>query len=155
MFNRTKYTKKDFINAVKNNISVASVLKELGLKPTGSNYKFFYYRIEILGLDISHFLGQSHLKGQTHNFSPKKQLSEILVKNSTFLNTSHLRERLVKEGIIEYKCAVCGLLEWQNNKLSLHLDHINGINNDNRLKNLRLLCPNCHSQTSTYCRPKN
>ena len=51
---------------------------------------------------------------------------------------------------MEYKCANCGLIEWQGQVLSLHLDHINGINNDHRIENLRFLCPNCHSLTETY-----
>ena len=62
-----------------------------------------------------------------------------------------MKSRLIKEEILEYKCALCGNTgEWQGQSLTLQLDHINGINNDNRLKNLRLLCPNCHSQTKTF-----
>lgn len=61
-----------------------------------------------------------------------------------------IRSRIIKEKLIPYKCAICGITKWQNKNLSLELDHINGINNDNRLKNLRFLCPNCHSQTVTY-----
>jgi 5-methylcytosine-specific restriction endonuclease McrA len=56
----------------------------------------------------------------------------------------------VKENRLEYKCANCGIKEWNNLPLSLQLDHINGVNNDHRLENLRFLCPNCHSQTDTY-----
>lgn len=51
---------------------------------------------------------------------------------------------------VEYKCSCCGIAEWNNNSLTLELDHINGNNKDHRLENLRLLCPNCHSQTATY-----
>ena len=57
---------------------------------------------------------------------------------------------LYKSGWKEYKCEICGISEWQGKELSLQLDHINGINNDNRIENLRLLCPNCHSQTETF-----
>ena len=53
---------------------------------------------------------------------------------------------------VPYACTTCGINEWQGKPLTLHLDHINGINNDNRIENLRLLCPNCHSQTETYGR---
>ena len=66
------------------------------------------------------------------------------------MGIARLKERLVKEGILEYKCAECGISKWNNKPLSLHLDHINGINNDHRIENLRFLCPNCHSQTDTY-----
>ena len=61
-----------------------------------------------------------------------------------------LRNRIIKNNLIPYKCAICGTTEWLGRNLSLELDHINGINNDNRLENLRFLCPNCHSQTITY-----
>lgn len=61
-----------------------------------------------------------------------------------------LRRTVIADKLIPYKCAICGLTEWQGKNLSLELDHINGINNDNRLENLRFLCPNCHSQTVTY-----
>ena len=66
------------------------------------------------------------------------------------MGIAHLKERLVKEKYLEYKCAECGITEWNGKPLSLHLDHINGINNDHRIENLRFLCPNCHSQTNTY-----
>jgi 5-methylcytosine-specific restriction endonuclease McrA len=62
-----------------------------------------------------------------------------------------LVRRLLRMGW-EYTCNSCGIFEWQGKKLTLHLDHINGMHDDNRLANLRLLCPNCHSQTETYCR---
>lgn len=84
----------------------------------------------------------------------KIPLSEILVENSTY-SRGRLKNRLISERKLENKCAICGLTEWNNKLIVLHLDHINGINNDNRLENLRLLCPNCHSQTLTYCRNKN
>ena len=61
-----------------------------------------------------------------------------------------MRRTIIKENLLPYKCAICGNTEWNGKTLSLELDHINGINNDNRLENLRFLCPNCHSQTTTY-----
>jgi predicted RNA-binding Zn-ribbon protein involved in translation (DUF1610 family) len=65
-----------------------------------------------------------------------------------------LKQKLLKKGT-PYKCVECGISEWQGQKLSLHLDHINGNNTDNDDYNLRFLCPNCHSLTHTYCGKNN
>jgi 5-methylcytosine-specific restriction endonuclease McrA len=65
-------------------------------------------------------------------------------------NRSHIKMRLLKAGLLEKRCQRCGLAEWRGKPLSIHLDHINGVNRDNRLENLRMLCPNCHSQTQTF-----
>lgn len=77
-------------------------------------------------------------------------IEEILVENSTY-QTGHLKRLLLKNALLINECALCGLgEEWEEKPITLVLDHINGINNDHRLSNLRILCPNCHSQTSSF-----
>ena len=81
----------------------------------------------------------------------KRRLSDeqVFIENSPLYFGRSLLPRLMDLGW-PYACAWCGISEWQGKPLVLHLDHANGIHNDNRLVNLRLLCPNCHSQTETY-----
>lgn len=76
---------------------------------------------------------------------------EILKGNHPQYQTNKLRKRILRENILENKCSVCGLTEWMGNPITLQLDHINGKPKDHRLENLRLICPNCHSQTDTWC----
>jgi len=78
--------------------------------------------------------------------------ADILLGNHPSYKTSMLKKRLVTEGILVYNCTSCGMGdEWNGDPIVLQLDHINGIHDDHRLENLRLLCPNCHSQTDTWC----
>ena len=81
----------------------------------------------------------------------KIPLDEILSGDHPHYQTLKLKKRLIKEGILENKCSCCGIVEWQNKPIALQLDHISGDNSDHCLENLRLLCPNCHSQTDTWC----
>ena len=82
--------------------------------------------------------------------SRKIDLESVLTVNSSYARHA-LKRRLVEEGMLDYRCQICsndGM--WNGQKLSLQLDHVNGVFNDNRLENLRFLCPNCHSQTDSY-----
>jgi len=81
----------------------------------------------------------------------KIELQDILNGDHPTYQTLKLKTRLLKEKILEDKCSMCGIDEWQGKAISLQLDHIDGNNHNHRLQNLRLVCPNCHSQTDTYC----
>jgi 5-methylcytosine-specific restriction endonuclease McrA len=145
-----RWTDDQLVEAVKNSVSYAQVIKALGLSGKSmSSYDTVKRHIARLGIDFSHFTGQAWVG--TRDLVPGKiDLEKILVVNSTYQSTSSLKKRLVDDGLLEYRCSICGIDKWLDLPISLHLDHINGINNDNRLENLRLLCPNCHSQTETY-----
>lgn len=151
---KRSWTEEQLREAVRASFSIREALSKIGLKPAGGNYKQFNNYIQEYNIDISHFTGQGWNSGSRFRpITPAKNLVEILVENSNY-QSSKLRQRLINEKIFEHKCSRCKNIEWQGQNIPLELDHINGINNDNRLENLRLLCPNCHALTDTY-RGKN
>ena len=81
----------------------------------------------------------------------KIPLDEILAGEHPYFQTNKLRKKLLKEGVFENKCFDCGISEWNNKQLVMHLDHIDGDSSNHKKDNLRMLCPNCHSQTDTWC----
>jgi ribosomal protein L37AE/L43A len=131
---------------------MSAVLLACGLLSKGGNPKTVWDRIAHLGIDATHIRrGPSSNKGRKFVNTAALPLEQVLVENSTY-SRFHLKKRILKHGLIENKCAKCGMLPvWNNEPLVLRLDHINGINNDNRLENLQFLCPNCDSQSSTFC----
>ena len=136
---------EQFIQIVQESNLYSDCLRALGLGTRGgSSTDILKRRIAELNCSTEHF-GK-----QLQSVSAKYSLEEILVENSSYANISRLKQRLINEGKMEYKCQKCGISEWLGNPLTLQLDHINGVNNDHRLTNLRFLCPNCHSQTDTY-----
>ena len=156
---KSKYT-KDFLGPiVKRNISIAGVLRELGLKAAGGNHRYIQSRIRFNNLDISHFKGRGWSRGLTEDEHPSiaanvKRNSysnkEVFTENSPLCGGHKILKRLLRDYCWEYKCLKCSISKWRGEDITLHVDHINGINNDNRLENLRILCPNCHQQTDTW-----
>ncbi|MBC3190541.1 transposase [Pseudonocardia sp. C8] len=152
---RRRYTDGELAAAVATETSVHGVLRRLGYEPNGGMFRAVTARIRTLGLDTSHFTGRSWARGHRFPMRRARPLSEILVRNSDYHSSAVLRRRLIAEGLKEPRCEECGLAEWRGRPLPLHLDHVNGDHTDNRLENLRILCPNCHAQTDTWCGRKN
>jgi len=141
------YTKEQLEEAVKTSFTYAELQKKLGYNVKGGAvYRKLKSVITEYNLDVSHFKGKGH--GTSNN--TKVKLEDALVENSTYGNLRSLKRRLIKEDVMEYVCVECGISDWNGKELTLQLDHINGVNDDHRLDNLRLLCPNCHSQTPTF-----
>lgn len=129
--------------AIKNTDSMLSAAVFSGL----SRYKF-HKLAKKYGLWKPNQSGKGISKRK--NFG-KYPLNEILAGKYPQYKTGHLKRRLIEEGLKENRCEKCGIKEWNNKKIVCQLDHINGIPTDHRLENLRILCPNCHSQTDTFC----
>ena len=130
--------------------SLAEVARRIGLNPTlGMTYRHLRELVRNYGIDISHIKGQGWSKGEVITSRRATPLEEILVAGRPY-TSSRLRWRLVEEGLKEASCEGCQQREWQGHPIPLELDHINGDRHDNRLENLRLVCPNCHALTDNY-----
>lgn len=144
-----RYTVEEFKKAVEDNKSIAGVLRQLGLRPIGGNYKTIHRLILKNNLNTYHFTGQGWNVGL--QFRPQKEYSneEIFKENSNYKSSWRLREKfLLLKG--ERKCDKCNNSVWLDEPIPLEIHHINGINTDHRIENLQLLCPNCHAQTDNY-----
>ena len=149
--NLHKYSLEQLKEAIKSSTSLRQTLIKVNVSPFGGNYDVLRKAIKHFSLDTSHFIGQAWNKGKIlgAKVSTKDYLSNVKP-----IQPFKLKNRLLKENIFEAKCFSCDKNEWLGESIPLELDHINGDNKDNRLINLRLLCPNCHALTPTY-RSKN
>jgi len=135
----------------KESFSIADVCRMLNIRPVGGNYKRVHNLINKYSIDISHFIGQGWNKGEKYKYPGKiMSLDDILIKKSTYTNIGLLRIKLIKNGLKENKCENCGIIKWCDKDISLHLHHIDGDNRNHELNNLKVLCPNCHSQTDNF-----
>ena len=154
-----KYTKEWLTELCKDSYSYAEVLRKAGRKGGGAQATV-KKKIKEFNIDISHFTGQAWNKNKTSKTDSriksqeKYTLEEVFIANSP-VTQKVLRGYIERHNVIQYQCQNCGCNgQWQNGIISLEVDHINGDNKDNRVENLRYLCPNCHALTSTY-RGKN
>jgi len=152
MIDLKSISKEELQEIINSNNSYVDILKVFGMDGyNGGGYKTLKKRIsdENLSIDL--------LKRNRKKFLSDKGLSQpidnsiIFKENSEYTNRTNIKTKLIRDFNFAYECVDCGIGEYYNSKpISLQLDHINGISNDNRIDNLRFLCPNCHSQTETY-----
>ncbi|MFH1947346.1 MAG: HNH endonuclease [Candidatus Magasanikbacteria bacterium] len=145
-----KWTKSQLKKEARDSTSIRQVIKNLGLKPAGGNYSQIKKFLDLYNIDTSHFKGKAWNKGMRGIGVYRTKLEDILVKNSCY-QSYKLKKRLFAKGIKKAECEFCGWHKYSDDgRLPLELDHINGDNSDNRLENLRVLCPNCHSLQPTH-----
>lgn len=133
--------KDKLAKAIKDSKSRREILEKMGLRAAGGNYKSLKQASIQFGFSLPY--GEQ-------GFGPALTNEIVFVENSTFNNRTALKKRLYALGV-KKECASCGQgPEWNGKPLTLQLDHINGVHNDNRIENLAIVCPNCHSQTDTF-----
>jgi hypothetical protein len=147
---RRRWTDEQLRAAVRASRSYAGVIRNLGLIPAGGNYDQVQRRISELALDTSHFTGMGWNIGLQHQPNPPVPLEDLLVRNRR-IGSHKLKRRLFRAGLKTPACELCG---WAaralDGRIPVELDHVNGDKADNRIENLRILCPNCHSLQPTH-----
>lgn len=136
------FSDEDFKIIVKSCCTFTGIAKKCGFR----SKRWFgpiKKRIQLLNIDISHFTNKATAK-------PPYKHEDIFCANSEYSSIHRLKDKLLNIYKWKYECSICKISTWQNKKITLQIDHINGDNKDHRFCNLRFLCPNCHSQTITY-----
>jgi hypothetical protein len=145
-----RYAEEELREVVARSTSLSQVLRHFGLRVAGGNFRQLRRWLERWNISIDHFTLEWPMPPRE-----RKPLSEILVENSTY-SRGHLKRRLYEEGLKERRCELCGQGEqWRGVRMALILDHVNGAADDNRLENLRIVCPNCAATLETHCGRQN
>ncbi|MFA6553884.1 MAG: HNH endonuclease signature motif containing protein [Candidatus Paceibacterota bacterium] len=151
---KRSWTKEDLINAAAQSKSVRQVLFKLHLVEAGGNYEQVKKYLKLYNVSIPHFTGMTWNKGLRGHYQPQIPLEKILTTENHY-QSYQLKNRLFRANLKQCKCEECGWAERSiDGRIPVELDHINGDRHDNRLENLRVLCPNCHSLKPTH-RGKN
>lgn len=139
---------KEVADAVRHSSTRDEVLERLEITPTPRRRRQLARTIHRFDIPIAHLRPRPSTRRQPSG-KPRVDLDELLVPDS-YRNTSRLRQRLIEECVLPRRCSSCDLTTWQGKPIPLELDHVDGDRTNNRLENLRLLCPNCHALTPTY-----
>jgi len=148
---KDKYRKENIEKVISLSNSIGDVLDKMSLRKAGGNYEIIKKYISLYELDTSHFIKSGDNMRNVVDIFVKKKLNTYLTINSKS-SRSNIKRRIIEEGLLKNVCLLCGQDEnWNGVKISLILDHINGVYNDNRIENLRIVCPNCNAGLETHC----
>lgn len=150
----TKYKKEELEKIVKDSINYMQVIRALGLCETGGAQQHIKKIIKNFEIDTSHFLGYNTTSGNRNPnvLKIKRSVEDILSGKQA---SSTQLKRAFKELGIKYECNECKISEWLDKPIALQIHHIDGDRSNNRLENLKYLCPNCHTQTDNWGAKKN
>ena len=145
---KVNYTKELLEESIKDCYSFCELCRKLGLIPKGGNINSVKRKLDEFEVDYSHFTGKKWCVNPKNPVYRGKFLPNLSEHSS--LRSAYVKRLLFRMGLKENKCEKCGLSEWQGESLVCELHHINGDSTDNRIENLIILCPNCHSQTENF-----
>lgn len=141
------YTLEELQIILNSSKNIREFINNVNQSSSGNAYKRIEKYLNDNNLDYTHF-------NNDRWSSKEKSIEEVFVKGKYFSQKS-LKSKVIKYNLLDYKCTCGNEGIWESSKLVLQLDHINGVSNDNRIENLRFLCPNCHSQTNTFSGKNN
>lgn len=153
MSRKSKYTKELLEPIVSNSRSIGQVIDKLGLSRAGGTYRYIQYHIKKHKISTTHFLGQGWNKFGQPDFNNGKESIEEYFDIETERKPNHVKSRLLTYGLKKNICEKCGIIGhkgWMDEDITIELHHIDGCRSNNKLSNLQMLCPNCHSQTHNY-----
>jgi hypothetical protein len=147
---KLKYTKDNLSELVKNSNNITDILIKLDMRAAGGNYRTIKNYIDKYSIDTSHFIKSIDILNN-HQNANKLKYEDLFVKDCIHKRGT-VKRYIFKHNIIQNVCVLCGQDDnWNGKKMSLILDHKNGVYNDNRLENLRIVCPNCNATLDTHC----